>query len=242
MDWELITNVILGLVIIGLAIVTIKLTRRKKPVWAYTTKHIIGRDAEAPPELKYIFGTREVTEVFKTTIIFFNRGNEKFCGDLVPIGNSDLNKAVIIELKGAEILRPPSIQKMSKGVANSFRVEKVKDNASAVELHFQILNHNDGAIFDVWHTRYDNIDIPNAEITRLKEFTIERPENFWGGIIAPPLIMVFLLWMLLDTISNSTGFTDYLGMLAFVVIIIAFLGLGMRSMFKHRVFPSWSRE
>lgn len=243
MDWGLI-GTILAIIFFGsTTILAIRVAKRKRPVWAYSTRHIIGRDAEAPLELKYIFGTREVTEVYKTTIIFFNMGNDKFCGDLVPIGNSDLNEAVIIRFKGAEILRPPSIQKTSKGVANNFSVEQiVKDATSAIQLHFPILNHNDGAIIDVWHTKYDDIDIPNAEITCLKEFIRKRPEGFWRNVTVPLAVIVLLLWVLGGEIAKGASLGDYVGLLVFVVFIIVFSVFGMRSIFRYRTFPSWSRQ
>lgn len=243
MDWGLVTSIIFGLIIVVLTIVAIRTARRKKPVWAYSTRHIIGRDAEAPPELKYIFGTKEVTEVYKTTIIFFNMGNDKFCGDLVPIGSSDLNEAVIIKFEGAEILRPPSVQTRSKGVANNFSAEQIKDAPSAIQLHFQILNHNDGAIIDVWHTKCADVEIPNAEITRLKAFARKWPEGFYGGFVIAILFAAMLVWMWLDTVSQAELDRGFVVSLAcFTSAYIFFIGTGIRRLLRYIQFPRWSRS
>jgi hypothetical protein len=91
---QTIVTVVFGVATIVLTIVTIRLTKRNKPTWAYTTRHIIGRDAEAPPELKYVFGDRTVNEVYKTETIVFNKGNDKFCGDLAPGSIYDINEPI----------------------------------------------------------------------------------------------------------------------------------------------------
>lgn len=88
MDWESIITLAVAIVsTVSAMILGVMAIRKKKPVWSHSTRHIIGRDAEAPPELKYVFGDKEVTEVYKTTIIFFNMGNDKFYGDKVPASN-----------------------------------------------------------------------------------------------------------------------------------------------------------
>ena len=240
MDFNIIINIVLAMIAITSLILLIRQYKRKKPVWAYSTRHIIGRDAEAPPELKYVFGTREVSEVYKTTIIFFNKGTDKFCGDLVHAGNSDLNEAIIIQFKGAEILRPPTIPKRSKGVVN-FSVEQVENCADSVKLHIPILNHNDGAVIEVWHTQCSEIDIPNADITQMKEFVRHRPEGFYGNIAVPFVLLAVFIWLLFSEIVQGELLSDYLPLLIIAVALFVISIWGLNRQLRYRAFPSWSR-
>ena len=242
MDWGYIITIILT-VGFGVAtiILTFKVTKRKRPVWAFSTRHIIGRDAEAPPELKYVFGNKEVSEVYKTTIIFFNMGTDKFCGDLVPAGNSDLNEAIIIQFKEAEILRPPTIPSRSKGAVN-FSVEQVKSPAGSVQLHIPILNHNGGAIIEVWHTQCKEIDIPNADVKLLKEFIRERPKNLYRSTIVSSIFIVFLLSLAGFVLATMKSFDESVPILILFAVFIVGVVWDMLKTFRYKSFPGWSRR
>jgi len=240
MDLNIIVNIILAVIAIMALIFGISQYKRKKPVWAYSTRHIIGRDAEAPLELKYVFGTREVTEVYKTTLIFFNMGKDKFCGDLLPGGDSDINEAIVIQFKGAEILRPPTIANRSKGAVN-FTVEQVNNCADSIQLHIPILNHNDGATIEVWHTKYNEIDIPNADIPLLKEFIRKRPEGFWGNLAVISFIILGGITLAGFGIARSEYWSDFLPPLLFVIMLLVMSVFGIPHLLRYRTFPSWSR-
>jgi hypothetical protein len=237
MDWGLVSSAVFG---ISTIILTIKLVRKKKPVWAYSTRHIIGRDAEAPPELKYIFGEKVVEEVYKTTIIFFNIGDDKFCGDLVLAGNNDINDAIVIQFKEAEILRSPTITNRSKG-AGKFSVEQSKNCIDSIQLHIPTLNHNDGAIIEVWHTKSSKIDIQNADIPLLKEFIRQRPEGFWSNLIFFSLLiaggLTFAGFGIASYISESFIIVPSL----FACMLIVMATFGFPRLLRYRIFPSWSR-
>lgn len=241
MDWGLLSTIILT-VGFGIAtiILTIKVTKKKRPVWAFYTRHIIGRDAEAPPELKYVFGDKVVEEVYKTTIIFFNMGNDKFCGDLVPGGNSDINEGIVIQFKEAKILRPPTISHRSKAVGN-FRVEQDKDCSDSVQLHIPILNHNDGVVIEVWHTKYNEIDILNADIPLLKEFIRQRPEGFWWSLVFVSSVIVGGLTLTGFGIAANVGEGFVVVPSFFAAMLIVMSVFGFRSLLKYQTFPSWSR-
>lgn len=244
MDWKYIIPIFLAIVFFVVStILAMKLARRKKPAWAYSTRHIIGRDAEAPPELKYVFGTREVKDVYKTTLIFFNMGNENIRGDLADV--SDINDNIVFHFRGAEILRQPIIQKPSKEAIKFSAKQIVKDSDNAIELHFRYLGHNDGAIVEIWHTKCDQIfpsgDIMNVDITQLKEFVRSRPEGFYVSLAVPIFFLALFLWLLGNEIAKGTGLGDYVGLLVLVAIIIASSAYGMPRLFRYRAFPGWSR-
>ncbi len=245
MDWGLLSTTILTIGFgVATLILTIKVTKNKKPVWAYSTKHIIGRDAEAPPELKYVFGDKVVDEVYKTTIIFFNQGNDKFCGDLVVDGNRDINEPILVKFADAEILRPPTITCKSKGVGN-FTVEQDRTLLDSIQLHVPILNHNAGAIIEVWHTKCNSIDIVNEDIPLLKTFIRQRPEGFWQTLTS--LLLSLLIFFVIGIFSVFMNF-DSKDVVKWILPTITTIGFvatvgtyGLTRVFRYRLFPSWSR-
>ena len=51
-----------------------KSNKIKEPVWAYKTSKIIGLGTDAPLDLHVTFKNKPVNEVYRTTLIIFNRG------------------------------------------------------------------------------------------------------------------------------------------------------------------------
>ncbi len=243
MDFRLTVEIIVAVVAIMTLVVLARQHKKKMPTWSYTTRQVIGRDAESPPELKYIFGTTEVEEVYETTLIFFNSGSEKYCGDLVQGGISDINEAIVIEFRGAKILRQPVIKNKSKGVANKFSVEKIiKDGVESVELHFPILGHNDGALIEIWHTRLEEKpDIPNADVKLLREFIRERPKNLYRATIASSIFIVFFLIVAGFALASFESFYESIPVLVLFAIFLIAAVRDMLKTFRYQKFPGWSR-
>jgi len=150
MDWRLILEIALGIVAVVSLIVTIRLARRKKPVWAYITKQIIGIGSDAPPELKLTFNDKIVSNVYKTELILFNSGNE-------AIRKGDVPNKICVRFIGAEILREPVIEIKSKEEIRLSASRVVRDEDNAVELAFSYLDHNDGAVIEILHTACNKI-------------------------------------------------------------------------------------
>lgn len=243
-DLGLVTNIVLGLIAIGLAIIAIRLARRKKPVWAYNTRHIIGRDAEAPPELKFIFGTEEVTDVYKTVIVFFNRGNE-------IITASDVAENVAIHFKNAKILKQPTIVKFSRKGNRLSAKQAIRDGDNVIEFAFKYLGHNDGAVIEVLHTESGIIchsgEIKNVEIAQLKEFIQSRPEGLYGGLAFTVLFTAMLVWMWLDIgprgAQPPVNWWSVVFLAIFTFGYIYFVCYGLtRRLLRYMMFPPWSRE
>jgi len=90
---------------------TLRVVRKKKPSWSFRTRHIIGKDADTPPELKILFGEVDVRDVYHTVIIFFNRGSDLIRGSQPP---TDVKENVAVHLKGADILKGPTVLTASK--------------------------------------------------------------------------------------------------------------------------------
>jgi len=66
-------TIVFGFVAVASIIVAIRLARRKKPAWAYTTTKVIGLGGDAPAELKLVFNDKIVPDVYRTYLIFFNK-------------------------------------------------------------------------------------------------------------------------------------------------------------------------
>lgn len=243
MDWGLI-GIILAIIFFGsTAILAIRLAKRKKPVWAYTTEKIIGLGTSAPRDLKLFFRKRPVTNVYRTTFIVFNKGEK-------AIRKEDMTKSITVSFRGATILEKPIIRPSSDEIRPSVkRISRGQD--SAVKLDFSYIDHNDGTIVEVLHTKYKDIECTGnilevGEPRYIGAFTPHRPEGFYGGLVATILFTAVLVWLWLDTIQVGTQIEiDWvvLGALIFITFgYIYFIIYGIiRRLFRYMIFPSWSR-
>jgi hypothetical protein len=150
MNWALIGIILAVAFFITSVILAIRLARRRKPVWAYVTKKIIGLGTNAPSELKLTFGGIPVNDVYQTNFIFFNSGNE-------AIRKDDVTEKVTLQFKGAGILRQPAIKQKSSEAIRFTAKQVVKNAENSVELDFLYLDHKDGAVVEVMHTECKEI-------------------------------------------------------------------------------------
>jgi hypothetical protein len=144
MDWGLgstILTVVFGIVSIVSVIVAIRLARRRLPTWGYETKKLIGLGSEAPPELKLTFGDKPVADVFRTVVVFYNDGREAIRS------NEDVINPIAVNFSGATILREPSVRPSNDDI--EFRAKREE---GSVSLTFKYLDHQDGALVEVFHT------------------------------------------------------------------------------------------
>ena len=261
MDWWLVIAIGLTMMF-GFAgiVLAFKFNKRKKPVWAYRTRHIIGRDAEAPPELKLSFGGRAVKEVYKTSFLLYNMGNETIRGGLSDV--TDIAENITIHFSGANILKQPIIREISKEAINFSVTQVERDNGDEVQLNFKYLGQEDGAIIEVWHTRYDRIfvtgDIMNAKITPLIEYPVSNSRTNGSifkisrNFIIPLFIASLLVWLLASGLINPSGVEQdgvqvitishtlvVSGLLAIFVMSFLFSLTGLVFFIKHRKFPAW---
>lgn len=170
---------------IAALILALRLVKRKKPAWAYKTTRIMGLGTDAPPELKLYFNNTPIEDVYRTTFIFFNRGTE-------TIRKEDVTENVTVHFTGAQILREPTIKLKSKEAIQFSEKRVVKDGDNSVELDFLYLDHGDGAVIEVLHTKADNIrysgNIMGTKITQCREFEQFRPP-FHRSAVMPWLII-----------------------------------------------------
>jgi len=189
MNWEFVVTIIVA---VGFGIATlvlgIKRAKKKKPVCGYAVRKIIGLGSNAPLGVKLSFNDEEVKSVYRTILIFFNKGNE-------VIEKKDVVKGIAVDFGDGRILKEPVLLSISKE-ENNFSVNKVADNS--VELGFDYLGHNDGACIEVMHTGGSQlsmngtiIDTPISEIGGFAEH-MEYPSVMRTIILG---IGVVALWV-----------------------------------------------
>jgi hypothetical protein len=241
MDWRfLVTIIITGALGIITIVLALKLAKKRQPVWAYKTTKIIGLGSNAPPELKLTFNEQSVSDVYRTRVILFNKGNE-------PIVKGNVTESVAIHFKGADILRQPTILANSrKGIELSAK-QVVKDGDNAIEVSFKYLDHNDGAVIEVLHTTSQGIKVSGniigtSKIRYIGEFvpTIDQPFvnaliNNLIYVVVPLVCIGALLWTFRKEVIQ--GNPAYIILLVFFFIV--YLGAEW-VYFSFRRFPRWS--
>lgn len=243
MNWGLLQTVltiVFGITTIIALIVAIRLTKRRKPVWAYETTKIVGLGSDAPPELKLMFGGVPVTDVYQTSLLFFNKGTD-------IINKDDVTDNVTIHFKGARILRQPSIRATSNDKVRFSARQVIKEGNNAVELGFLYLAPNDGALIEVMHTESQDVfptgNIKGVHIVAAGKFdpSEKRPSivklavsSTLTVIILAVIIMQNLLIFRLDPDIASAVYL-FLGMAVFVLISDTL------ELVRYRRFPTWSR-
>jgi len=245
MDWGLIgviLAIVFGVATIILSIVAIRQARRKKPVWAYATKKLIGLGTNAPPELKLTFNDEPINNVFRTVFIFFNRGNE-------AIRKSDVTRSVTVRFSGATILRQSDVRP-SKDDLGLVTKRIISGQDSVIELDFPYLDHNDGAVLEVLHTEYKGIEcigniLEAGKPHYIGEFVPYRPKYATRrfGIVAVDVafvLMILIGWVV--TVFQSSK-PDIAGHVFFALILLAIGSQTVRdslSFFSYLKFPKWS--
>ena len=222
MDWGLIGIVLAVIFFSTTVILTLKYRRVKKLVWSYTTKKVIGLGSDTPPELQLIFGEQRVSDVYRTTMIVFNAGNDSLRKD-------DVTKDVTVHFRGAKILRPPTNIVKSKE-AIQFTVIAVNDNDGfsvkfdflyldhndgfSVKFDFLYLDHNDGAVVEILHTKSEVLSC-SGNIIGVKQIKYRedfRPRRLsfrksfqWRDIFSAPVITLIFLGSVLLITSLLAG-------------------------------------
>jgi hypothetical protein len=234
MDWGAVVTIIVA-VIFGIAtiVLTLKVSRKKKPVWACITSKIIGLDTDAPAELKLFFAEKPVRDAYRTIFIFFNKGRE-------PIRENDVAEDIVIHFKGADILQQPVILKPSKEAIKFSSKQIVKGGDNSIKLSFLYLDHNDGAVVEVLHTESQDITcsgtiIDTDRIGYIGEFLPPRPlepRRLLREYGIAGLLGIVLLVILLVFVGHSPL------MLAFFLLMG--LSIGIPPLRRYIKFPKWS--
>ena len=246
MNWGLIQT-ILTIVSIGIAVLlALRLTRRKKPVWAYTTRRILGLGANAPPELELTFNGRPVDDVYKTVAIFFNEGNESIRPD-------DFAEHAAISFKEAHILREPTVLATSREAIRASAKQVVKDGDDAIELSFMYLDHDDGVAIEVLHTKGKSITcsgniIGAKEIGYIGEFRPGRPPLWlsilFGCMVAIGPALIYVLFKVVTAgVSNlreGYGFPLLIAVLAYSAFLYIRELVEVPRFYYYLKFPKWS--
>lgn len=237
MDWGLAVT-IFATIVFGTAtiVLALKLAKKKKPVWAYQTRKIVGLGSDAPPELKLIFGNMPVNDVYQTSFTFFNKGTD-------IINKDDVTDNVTIHFRGARILRQPNIKATSNDKIRFSAKQVIKEGDDSIQLDFLYLAHHDGAIIEVLHTESQQIrhtgNIKGVDIRKVGEFEPSKTSPKVSRLIVPLAVTVTAVSLIIidfETLRELISiFYLILGMLGFFLITDVYERI------RYRKFPRWSR-
>ncbi len=247
MDWWGFLGTFLA-VLFGVAtiVLALRLARRKKPVWASNTKKIIGVDTDAPSEIQLLFHNKLVNDIWRTTILFFNRGNETIIGDK-SIGKVDVTENVTMHFREGQILRQPIITAKSNEANKFYAKQVVKDGDNAVEIGFAYLDHNHGAVIEVIHTEskppHHSGNIISAETVNIGEYD---PVQTRPGIVRPVIVSVLLILAISFIVMYAFSIFKIDAEPLSIIILFSFVFVLMltsdiRSHVRYNKFPKWSR-
>jgi hypothetical protein len=240
MSLEGILATVFGIIAVISLVVTVKLARRKQPTWAYTTTKIIGLGSNAPEGLVLTFNGRPIQDVYRTTLMFFNKGNE-------TIRAEDVKKTITIDFGQSSILREPEILKRSRDEIE-FRAKKVASGPNqSVELNFSFLDSGDGAVIEVLHTDKGPKECRGTimgakKIGFIKDFIPSRPRQFVPRCVVATLFVLvptgLLIYGCVLAVSARPGDGAswiILGALWDFVAVPTVL-----SFFRYARFPKWA--
>jgi len=247
MIWGIISIPLTIALFIVSTILLIKLTKRKRPTWASNTKQVIGLGTEAPPEIKLYFSNKQVNDIYQTTFILFNRGNE-------TILRNDVTENVTIHFKDAELLRQPTINAISKDAIKFSAKQVIKEGDNCIELDFLYLDNKDGAVVEVLHTASKGITcsgniIGSRRVVNIGHFSQSLPPRLFRGVLGFIRLM-FALIILLSGLgillygAFTSTLTEFTYTRLFVPMLFILAGLtyipDIISYFQYRKFPRWS--
>ncbi len=244
--------------IIGLGILSIylliKRLRKKKPILGHKTRSIIGLGSNAPPDLTLFFHSLPVKDVYQTKFIFLNQGDD-------TIRPEDVTDTFTIHFKDCKIIREPSLFP-SRDVIRFAQKVKTKGKDSLVQLSFGYLDHNDGAVIEILHSKCEEItfsgNIIGSEIGKFKEYDkrsrsfVRNKEAFIGSM----WMGMFGFFLLMDTLTKKAPGRLADSMLALregpnlegitiAVILTAAFSMflyGMVRYVKCKKLPKWIRD
>jgi hypothetical protein len=239
MTIEGILAIVFGITTVIGIIVTVKLSKKKQPFWSSSTEPVLRINPDAPKGLKLTFNDSPIDNLYRTKLIFFNKGND-------PIEPTNIKEKVVISLGKARILSEPDY-KPNRPVIK-FGVKKVTTGAhEGIELDFSFLDQDDGALIEVLHAEKASIDkvggvISGAKIRRIKEFQPPKEKSFlahYGKFNSIIVVLGFIAYTLM--ISLVSGFVWWSWVIVDVILWFVFGLLVLRSYRNFTLFPKWAR-
>ena len=131
-------------------ILAIRFNKIRKLTWSFITEKVIGLESSAPEGLQLLFNGKVIEDVYRTTLILFNKGRE-------TIRKSDITEPIIAHFSNSEILTDPMVRKVSNQAITLSATKKVEESEHQLVLDFLYLDHEDGGIIEVIHTKSDDI-------------------------------------------------------------------------------------
>ncbi len=237
---------LLGLAVMAI-LIPLKLHKKQKPIWSYKAVEITPFRRDTPPHLKLFYKNTQVDSVYRTRLIFFNKGKQ-------VIDRKDVTEKIAIKFQGSKILCKPDIIPNKEAIQFSAK-RTLKGKDSFLQLDFRYLGHNDGAVIDILHTKAEKIDkcsgdLKEVDITKMEGFDQHLPPFYRSQYVMTPIIMVSMTIILLNMVMRTeelyskiqedrTILPMIIGVIALSAILLVF---GLIKQLSHRRFPTWSRK
>jgi hypothetical protein len=224
--------------VIGI-IVTIELSKKKQPFWSFSTETVLRINPDAPKGLKLTFNDNPIDILYRTKLIFFNKGND-------PIEPINVKEKVVISFGKARILSEPDYKPNRPQI--KFNAKKVTIGTNeGIELDFSFLDHDDGALVEVLHAEKASIDkvagvISGAKIRRIKEFDPAKRMSFLAEFKNGGFLLMLAGTIGLTYIGIKQSISE--GWQPSLTIALVFWGLlavgTLQSYRQFARFPKWA--
>ena len=203
--------------------------RSKQPIWSYRIIKVIGLGSDAPPQLKLNYNDQLIDDLYRTNIVFYNKGRLCIRSEDVPVFGK-----IQFHFKGATILDQPELTPSRKEIPLSIKLIQ-SDGDPKIQVNFDYLEHNDGVAFEVLHTKVDEVTcagtvldakdkgiVYNKKFVPYRKIPLHKYNNFSMWCVFFVLTVVFLVWGLLDPETNLTVLAGILGV-SLVLLTISIL-------------------
>lgn len=139
--------------IFGLIVATfffLKSRRAPKPSYQKSSLRLLGKNENnLPDQVTVLFNKKEVDRLTKTTLIFWNNGNEVLKGEEV----ADTDPIKISFNEGDHILSYEKLHETKE--VNEFSVSEDKNNSHQLVIKFSYLDPGDGISIELFHDSED---------------------------------------------------------------------------------------
>lgn len=173
LDGGMLLNVVsLGLGALGLMLsfyFYVKSKREKKPVFLTKTYSLVKNQISAIPGLSISFNETPIKSLSLTKLAFWNSGTETInCTDIVNSDPLRIDGTELNTIVGAKI-------SFTRRSVSNIEVRLVEN---IVQLSFDYLDKNDGAIVDIYHTEPLKINV-SGTIKGCETISVADPSIYW---------------------------------------------------------------
>ncbi|WP_121642607.1 hypothetical protein [Bacillus vallismortis] len=186
---------LIGLIGILLAFYFHKVSKKVNELtYTFKTERVVGKNNKTPEDIEIVFRGKPVERVTNTQITVWNSGNVTIEGK--NIVEKDPLRILISE--GQEIISATILEKSRD--ANDFIIKTDENNPHILEVEFDYLDAQDGAVIEILHTDNENSFELKGSIKGLKSFNLFTRNNKTSRLIPFTLLNTMVVAVLLNII------------------------------------------